>query len=84
MKTEDTERALERLLAALEQELIDAPDEEVLEAAADLGMNPLLKGSSAFFGVTVPIHPSLPAAFDDRPGTPAPWWRGKSDLPPTD
>jgi len=45
------ERGLERLLAALERDLLDATDEEILAAARELGMNPAMKGSSAFFGV---------------------------------
>lgn len=52
MKSDNAER-FERLLAALEQELIAASDEEILEAAAEMGMNPAMKGSAAFFGVTV-------------------------------
>lgn len=51
MKPDNAER-FEQLLAALEQELIAATDEEILEAAGDLGMNPAMKGSAAFFGVT--------------------------------
>ncbi|HEY2529966.1 MAG TPA: hypothetical protein VGJ20_18850 [Xanthobacteraceae bacterium] len=45
------EAALNRVLDALERELIAATDEEVLEAAKDLGMNPLMKGSAAFLGL---------------------------------
>lgn len=52
MKADNAER-FERLLAALERELLEATDEEILEAARDLGMNPAMKGSAAFFGVTV-------------------------------
>jgi hypothetical protein len=58
MKSDNAER-FEGLLAALEQELIAATDEEILEAAADLGMNPAMKGSAAFFGVTK----GLPSPF---------------------
>jgi hypothetical protein len=54
MSGETLERAFERLLLALERELIDATDEEILAAARELGMNPGMKGSSAFFGVTTP------------------------------
>ena len=46
------ERELERVLLAFEHEVIDASDEEILAAARELGMNPAMKGSSAFFGVT--------------------------------
>jgi hypothetical protein len=55
MRTKLTESspgaALARLLDALERELIDASDEEILEAAKDLGMNPMMKGSAAFVGL---------------------------------
>jgi hypothetical protein len=55
MTIDSTER-FEQLLAALEQELIEATDEEILAAASDLGMNPAMKGSAAFFGVTVDLR----------------------------
>jgi hypothetical protein len=45
------ERALERLLLALERDVIDATDEELLAAARELGMNPGMKGSAAFFDI---------------------------------
>jgi hypothetical protein len=47
--------SLESLLTALERELIGATDEEVLAAAAELGMNPSMKGSAAFVGVKSPL-----------------------------
>lgn len=43
---------LERLLAALERELLQATDAEILAAAKELGIDPTMKGSSALFGVT--------------------------------
>jgi hypothetical protein len=52
MKTIRPDLALERLLLALERDLTDATDEEVLAAARELGMDPAMKGSAAFFGVT--------------------------------
>jgi len=42
---------LERLIHGLEQELLEAADEEFLAGAQDLGMNPAMKGSAAFAGV---------------------------------
>jgi hypothetical protein len=45
------ETALERILEALEHELIEASDAEILEAADDLGMKPRMKGSAAFLGL---------------------------------
>jgi hypothetical protein len=56
MKADYTER-FERLLTALERELIEATDEEILEAASDLGMNPAMKGSAAFFGIATVYYP---------------------------
>ena len=50
------ERELERVLLAFEHEVIDASNEEILAAARELGMNPAMKGSSAFFGVTLLVH----------------------------
>jgi len=47
----EPETALNRILDAMECELIDASDQEILEAARDLGMNPLMKGSAAFLGL---------------------------------
>jgi len=42
---------LERLLAGLATELAEASDEEIVQAAEDLGMNVKMKGSAAFLGV---------------------------------
>ncbi|MGB6487584.1 MAG: hypothetical protein WBE91_11930 [Steroidobacteraceae bacterium] len=55
-KAEQLEERLDGLLDALEQELTEATDEEILAAASDLGMNPAMKGSAAFFGVTVDLR----------------------------
>jgi hypothetical protein len=41
------EVALDRVLAGLEKELVDATDEEIELAARDLGMNVRMKGSAA-------------------------------------
>lgn len=46
--------ALERILQSLEHELIEATDEEILEAAHALGMKPEMKGSAAFIGLRHP------------------------------
>ena len=48
------ETALERVLEALERELVAASDAEILEAAHDLGMKPEMKGSAAFIGLKYP------------------------------
>ena len=47
----EPQTALNRVLDALECELIEASDQEILEAARDLGMNPLMQGSAAFLGL---------------------------------
>jgi hypothetical protein len=59
------ETALERILDALEHELIEASDADILEAAHDLGMKPEMKGSAAFLGVRYPgVH--RPEDYFDR------------------
>jgi len=50
---------LERLLLDLERDLTEATDEEILAAARELGMNPAMRGSAAFFGVTRLVGPDL-------------------------
>lgn len=52
MKTTGPELGIERLLKALEQELLDATDEEISAVATELGIKPGMKGSIALFGVT--------------------------------
>jgi hypothetical protein len=64
MKQALPEAALTRILDALEQELIDASDDEILAAARDLGMDPSRKDSAAFSGVTYPEKPQLSDFFD--------------------
>lgn len=58
------EVVLARVLDTLEQELIDASDEEIMEAAKGLGMNPEMKGSGAFIGVKYPVKPQLSDFFE--------------------
>ncbi len=65
MKPPHPERAFDRLLLALEHELLTAPEEEVFAAAQELGMNPAMKGSAAFFGVTLMPGPHV----DETPGS---------------
>lgn len=71
MRADNTER-FERLLAALERELVEATDEEILEAAGELGMNPAMKGSAAFFGIATIIVPPF-QSWD--PWEPSEWPR---------
>jgi hypothetical protein len=47
--------ALARIGAEFAKELLAASDDEIMEAARDLGMNPAMKGSAAFAGVKYPI-----------------------------
>lgn len=54
IKAISPELKLTRILRSLEQELIDASDEDLMQAARDLGMNPKMKGSAAFLGVRYP------------------------------
>jgi hypothetical protein len=48
---------LERILAALEQELINADDHELMDVVDELGLKPSMKGSVALFGVTRRLQP---------------------------
>ena len=56
--------ALNRILDALANELVEASDEELLAAARDLGMRPEMKGSAAFIGVMGPARPKFEDFFD--------------------
>lgn len=69
MRTEikmESLRTLERILESLEQELIDSSDEEILEAARELKMNPEMKGSALYLGLkyTTPTRLSDVFAVD--------------------
>jgi hypothetical protein len=70
MKKTRADPALERLLAALESELLQATDAEILAAAKELGIDPTMKGSSAFFGVTVLVRWPSVARNVEVPGCP--------------
>lgn len=64
------ERALARVLDAFAQELIDSSDEEILEVAKEIGMNPEARMSAAFAGVPYPARLQLSDFFDtDLPRT---------------
>ena len=58
------ELALNRVLAGLEKELVDATDDEVEQAAQDLGMNLRMKGTAAFAGVLGPSPKRIEDIFD--------------------
>lgn len=48
---------LERVLATLSEEIATSSDSEVLEACADLRIQPQMKGSVAFLGVKGTVFP---------------------------
>jgi hypothetical protein len=56
--------ALERILEGLAPELIESTDEELLQAAKDLGMDPSMRGSAAFSGVKYSATPHQADYFD--------------------
>jgi hypothetical protein len=56
--------SLNRLLNALELELIEASEEEILAAAKSLGMDPTMKGSAAFVGLKYFVTPKLSDFFE--------------------
>jgi hypothetical protein len=64
VKAASPEAALDRLLTALEQELVEASEQEVLQAARDLGMKPESPGSAAFIGLTTPCIWQLSDFFE--------------------
>ena len=87
MTTKCPDSTLERLLLALEDELLQATDAEVLAAAYELGMNPAMKGSAAFFGVTMLVRPMIASRArsyvkkTDEHNTGGPRRRPKGDTP---
>jgi hypothetical protein len=61
---------LERVLVALELELIHADDDELMQVVAELGLKPSMKGSVALLGVTRNVAPwglRLRSAQPDNP-----------------
>jgi hypothetical protein len=52
------------VLVALESELLQASDEEVRQAASDLGIDPDMKGSIAWVGILFPKKLRPEEAFD--------------------
>ena len=56
--------ALHRVLAGLEPELVEATDEEIEQAARDLGMDIHMKGSAAFAGVACEMPKRVEDIFD--------------------
>ena len=56
MKTTQVELGFERLLTALECDLLDATDEEIAAVASELGIEPGMKGSLALVGITSAVR----------------------------
>jgi hypothetical protein len=83
MKSTQPFEDFERLLAALERELLDATDAEILAGAAELGINPAMKGSAALFGVTVLLRPHSRPESGDPNDVSATRRRPKGDTPPS-
>lgn len=54
----------ERVLDALALELMESTDEELLQAAKDLGMDPRMRGSAAFIGLRYPAIPRMSDFFE--------------------
>jgi hypothetical protein len=63
-KRSAADRSLDRILAALEAELVAASDDEIVEVARDLGMNLAMKGSAAFIGLKYPSRADVRAYFE--------------------
>jgi hypothetical protein len=74
----DPAAALIRLLDALADDLVEASDEEIMQAAKDLGMNPQMKGSAVFAGLKYRAKPRLSDFYDLDLDTNLPtalkWW----------
>lgn len=74
MKKSAPEVRLERIVEALSADVTLASDAEILEACADLGIKPEMKGSIAFLGLKkghlfFPYRPEkLAAVMDPPPG----------------
>lgn len=56
MKTTRAELGFERLLTALERDLLEATDQEIAVVARELGIEPGMKGSLALFGITSAVR----------------------------
>jgi hypothetical protein len=83
MKSTQPFEDFERLLAVLERDLLDATDAEILAGAAELGINPAMKGSSALFGVTVLVRPRSKPESGDPNGMSPKRRRSKGYTPPS-
>jgi len=64
VKVASPEIELSRFLESMEQDLLNATDEEILLVAKDLGMNLAQRESAAFAGLKYPAKPQLADFFD--------------------
>ena len=64
VNTPVTEQRLQRVLAALEAELLAASDDEVRLAASDIGIKPDMAGSIAWLGILFPKKVRPHEVFD--------------------
>jgi hypothetical protein len=64
VKSVSHEAVLTRVLEGLEPELIEATDEDITQAAQDLGMDLSMKGSAAFMGLKSPFKLDVAEIFD--------------------
>ena len=90
MKRTRPEVGLERILVAIERDVLDASDEEILSAARDLGMDPSMKGTAALIGVTLAprlVSPDRrgggPGDADKQKRARTARRRSKEDVPPS-
>jgi hypothetical protein len=56
--------ALERVIETLAVDLVESTDEELLQVAKDLGMDPTMRGSAAFIGLKYPVVRELSDFFE--------------------
>jgi hypothetical protein len=64
VKSVSPEVVLARVLEGLEPDLVNATDEDITQAAQDLGMDLSMKGSAAFLGLKSPFRLRVSEIFD--------------------
>ena len=82
MNNIDPVLGFEQLLRAFESDLLEVTDEEILALAAELGINPLMKGTSALFGVTALTWPRQLGRGPISAGDGRRAGRRRKDVPP--
>jgi|KBSMisStaDraftv2_1062788.scaffolds.fasta_scaffold11100_3 hypothetical protein len=86
MKDSFAEIGLERVLASLQRDLLAASDQEILEVAHEIGLQPGMRGSVALFGVTLAVDVSrlkarMARRSAEKRGAPRPRGGAKDDPP---